>query len=99
MSEVARQECGERLSSATRAVATEILRQIDPVTGRARITAEQLADKLHIAVGTVRKATSVLTDRSYFRKVKVGRNIEFVLASPARSEAGGAKSYAAQQGR
>lgn len=71
----------EQLSSTTRMVADEIFRQIDPRTGRARITAEQLADKLDIAVGTVRKATSVLTDRSYFRKVKVGRNIEFVVAS------------------
>jgi hypothetical protein len=75
----------EQLSSSTRMVADEILRQIDPLTGRARITAEQLADKLDIAVGTVRKATSVLTDRSYFRKIKVGRNVDFVVASPAEN--------------
>jgi hypothetical protein len=71
----------KHLSSSARLVGAEILRKIDPVTGRARITAEQLADTLHIAVGTVRKATNVLTDRSYFQKVKVGRNIEFVVAS------------------
>jgi hypothetical protein len=82
----------EQLSSATRMVADEILRQIDPLTGRARITAEQLADKLDIAVGTVRKATSVLSDRSYFRKVKVGRNVEFVVASPTENESYNAKS-------
>jgi hypothetical protein len=75
----------EQLSSSTRMVADEILRQIDPLTGRARITAEQLADKLDIAVGTVRKATSVLTHRSYFRKIKVGRNVDFVVASPAEN--------------
>ena len=55
------------------------MRKVDPVTGRARVTAEQLADALHIGVGTVRKATSILIDRSYFQKVKVGRNIEFVV--------------------
>jgi hypothetical protein len=86
MRQVERPERDERLTSATRMVAAEILRQMDPLTGRARITAEQLADRLDIAVGTVRKATGVLTDRSYFRKVKVGRNIEFVLASPAENE-------------
>jgi hypothetical protein len=85
MGQVERLGSDERLSSATRMVAAEIVRQIDPLTGRARITAEQLADKLDIAVGTVRKATSLLTGRSYFRKVKVGRNIEFVLASPAEN--------------
>jgi hypothetical protein len=68
-------------SLSARLVGVEIIRKIDPLTGRARITAEQLADTLHIAVGTVRKATNVLTDRSYFQKVKVGRNIEFVVAS------------------
>jgi Cu/Ag efflux protein CusF len=76
----------KQLSSSTRLVAAEILRKIDPVTGRARITAEQLADTLHIAVGTVRKATNVLTDRSYFRKVKVGRNIEFVVEMRLEAE-------------
>jgi hypothetical protein len=52
---------------------------MDPVTGRPRITAEQLADTLRMGVGTVRKATSVLIDRSYFQEVNVGRNIEFVV--------------------
>jgi predicted transcriptional regulator len=70
-----------QLSPATRMVASEISRRIDPLTGRARVTAEQLADELDIDVGTVRKATNVLTERSYFRKIKVGRNIEFVLTS------------------
>jgi hypothetical protein len=69
----------KRLSLSTRLVGAEILRKVDPVTGRARITAEQLADTLRIGVGTVRKATSILIDRSYFQKVKVGRNIEFVV--------------------
>ena len=69
----------KHLSLSARLVGAEILRNVDPVTGRARITAEQLADTLHIGVGTVRKATSILIDRSYFRKVKVGRNIEFVV--------------------
>jgi predicted transcriptional regulator of viral defense system len=73
----------EQLSCATRMVAAEIVRHMDPRTGRARITAEELADKLDIAVGTVRKATSVLAERGYFRKVKVGRNIEFTLAPQA----------------
>jgi hypothetical protein len=36
----------KRLSFSTRMIAAEILRQIDPLTGRARITAEQLADTL-----------------------------------------------------
>jgi Cu/Ag efflux protein CusF len=93
MSQVEMLGCDERLSWATRMVAAEIVRSIDPLTGRARITAEQLADKLDIGVGTVRKATGVLTDRSYFRKVKVGRNIEFVLASPAQKEGLTAKSH------
>ena len=61
----------EQLSSSARLVGAEILRKIDPVTGRARITAEQLADTLHIAVGTVRKATNVLTDRSYLDRKSV----------------------------
>jgi len=59
-------------------VGAEILRQIDPSTGRARVTAEQLADKLDVAVGTVRKATSALMDHNYIRKVKVGRNVEYL---------------------
>ena len=67
-----------RLSSRTRMVGAEILRQIDPSTGRARVTAEQLADKLDVAVGTVRKATSALMDHNYIRKVKVGRNVEYL---------------------
>jgi hypothetical protein len=37
--------------------------------------------RVRSVVGTIRKATNVLTDRSYFQKVKVGRNIEFVVAS------------------
>ena len=82
----------EQLSPATRMVASEISRRIDPLTGRARVTAEQLADELDIDVGTVRKATSVLTERSYFRKVKVGRNVEFILASPAENQSRGANS-------
>jgi hypothetical protein len=68
----------KHLSLSTRLVGAEILRKMDPV-GRARITAEQLADTLRMGVGTVRKATSILIDRSYFQKVKVGRNIEFVV--------------------
>ena len=83
----------EQLSPATRMVASEILRRIDPLTGRARVTAEQLADKLDIDVGTVRKATSALTERSYFRKVKVGRNLEFVLAWAGESESRDAKPF------
>jgi predicted ArsR family transcriptional regulator len=67
----------ERLSSSTRLVGAEILRQIDPLTGRARVTAEQLAGTLDVAVGTVRQAMSVLTDHNYIRKVKVGRNVEY----------------------
>lgn len=85
MSQVERFQSDERLSWATRMVAAEIIRSIDPLTGRARITAEELADKLNIDVGTVRKATTVLTGRSYFQKVKVGRNIEFVLAPIAKN--------------
>jgi hypothetical protein len=81
MSSVEQLLCDKRLSSCTRLVAAEILRKIDPATGRARITAEQLADTLDIAVGTVRKATSILTGCRYFQKVKVGRNIEFILPS------------------
>ena len=81
MSSIKRLACDKHLSLSARLVGAEILRKIDPVTGRARITAEQLADTLHIAVGTVRKATNVLTNRSYFQKVKVGRNVEFVIAS------------------
>jgi hypothetical protein len=73
-----------RLSSSTRMVGAEILRQVDPLTGRARVTAEQLADKLDVAVGTVRKATSALTDQNYFRKVKVGRNVEYLPVLGAR---------------
>jgi hypothetical protein len=69
----------KRLSSTTRSVAAEILRKMDPSTGRARITAEQLAAKLDIAVGAVRKATTMLTDCRYLQKVKAGRNIEFLL--------------------
>jgi DNA-binding IclR family transcriptional regulator len=76
--------CDKRLSSSTRLVAAEILRMIDPSTGRARITAEQLADQLDIAVGTVRRATTTLTDCRYLQKVKVGRNIEFLIP-PERS--------------
>jgi hypothetical protein len=79
MSPIEQLFCDKRLSSSTRLVATEILRMIDPSTGRARITAEQLADQLDIAVGTVRKATTILTDCRYLQKVKVGRNIEFFL--------------------
>jgi hypothetical protein len=73
-----------RLNSSTRMVGAEIVRQIDPLTGRARVTAEQLADKLDVAVGTVRKATSALTDHNYFRKVKVGRNVEYLPVLRAR---------------
>jgi hypothetical protein len=51
----------ERLSSSTRLVGAAILQQIDPLTGRARVTAEQFAGTLEVAVGTVRKATSALT--------------------------------------
>jgi hypothetical protein len=80
MKSIEQLSCDERLSSSTRLVAAEILRQIDPLTGRARITAEQLADTLDLAVGTMRKATSLLTDCHYFRKVQVGRHIEFVIA-------------------
>jgi hypothetical protein len=61
MSRIEQLLCDKRLSSSTRLVAVEILRKIDPLTGRARITAEQLADTLDIAVGTVRKATTILT--------------------------------------
>jgi hypothetical protein len=68
-----------RVSSSTRLVAAEILRKIDPSTGRASITAEQPADTLDIAVGTVRKATTILTGCRYLHKVKVGRNIEFLI--------------------
>ena len=68
----------ERLSSSTRLVGAAILRQIDPLTGRARVTAEQLAGTLDVAVGTVRKATSVLTVHNYIRKIKVGRNVEYL---------------------
>jgi hypothetical protein len=67
----------ERLSSSTRLVGAAILQQIDPLTGRARVTAEQLAGTLEVAVGTVRKATSTLTNHNYIRKVKVGRNVEY----------------------
>jgi predicted transcriptional regulator len=91
MSQIERLGRDERLSLATRMVAVEILRRIDPVTGRARVTAEQLAEKLSIDVGTVRNATSFLSERSYFQKVKVGRNVEFVLASPAENESRGAQ--------
>jgi len=38
----------KHLSLSTRLVGAEILRKMDPVTGRARITAEQLADTLRI---------------------------------------------------
>jgi hypothetical protein len=86
MTSIERLARDEQLSLSARLVGAEILRKIDPVTGRARITAEQLADTLHIAVGTVRKATNVLTNRSYFQKVKVGRNIEFLLASGPEAE-------------
>ena len=68
----------ERLSTCTRMVGIEILRQIDPMTGRARVTAEQLADILHIAGGTVRKATDYLTSHNYIRKIRVGRNVEYL---------------------
>ena len=67
----------KRLSSSTRLIGVEILRQVDPLTGHARVTAEELAGILDVAVGTVRRATSVLTDHNYIRKVKVGRNVEF----------------------
>ena len=70
-----------RLSSSTRMVGAEILRQIDPLTGRA---AEPIANKLDVAVGTVRKATRALTDHNYFRKVKVGRNVEYMPVMGAR---------------
>ena len=83
MSSIDQLLCDKRLSSSTRLVAAEIVRNVDPSTGRARITAEQLADTLDIAVGTVRKATSILTDCRYFQKFKVGRNIEFVISRPA----------------
>jgi hypothetical protein len=76
----------KNLSLSTRRVGAEILRKVDPVTGRARITAEQLADTLHIGVGTVRKATNILIERSYFQKVKVGRNIEFVIVMRLEAE-------------
>jgi len=59
-------------------VGIEILRQIDPLTGRARITAEQLAGILDLGVGTVRKATNDLTGRNYIRKIRVGRNVEYL---------------------
>jgi DNA-binding IclR family transcriptional regulator len=78
MSLVAHLGRDERLSSSTRMVRAEILRHVDPSTGRARITAEQLADTLDVAVGTVRKATSTLIDQRYLRKVKVGRNVEYL---------------------
>jgi hypothetical protein len=68
----------ERLSSSTRLVGAAIFRQIDPLTGRARVTAEQLAGTLDVAVGTVRKATSALTVHNYIRKIKVGRNVEYL---------------------
>jgi predicted transcriptional regulator of viral defense system len=74
----------ERLSSSTRKVGAEIFRQIDPLTGRARVTAEQLADTLDVSVGTVRKAASTLTNRNYFRKIRVGRNVEYLPASGDR---------------
>jgi hypothetical protein len=67
-----------RVSPCTRMVGIEILRQIDPLTGRARVTAEQLADMLDVGVGTVRKATTDLTSRNYIRKIRVGRNAEYV---------------------
>ena len=86
MSSIDQLLCDTRLSSSTRLVAAEIVRNVDPSTGRARITAEQLADTLDIAVGTVRKATGILTDCRYFQKVKVGRNIEFVVPRPAPTE-------------
>jgi len=66
------------LSACTRKVGVEILRQIDPLTGRARITAEQLAGILDLGVGTVRKATNDLTGRNYIRKIRVGRNVEYL---------------------
>ena len=75
----------KRLSSSTRLVAAELLQQINR-TGRARITAEQLADTLNLAVGTVRKATSLLTDCHYVERVKVGRNIEFIIPSRTETE-------------
>jgi hypothetical protein len=78
--------CDKRLNSSTRLVAAEIVRKIDPATGRAKITAEQLADTLDIAVGTVRKATTILTGRRFLQKVKVGRNIEFFIPSPGDFE-------------
>ena len=84
MSPIEQLLCDKRLSSSTRLVAVEILRKIDPLTGRARITAEQLADTLDIAVGIVRKATTILTGCRYLQKVKVGRNIEFLIP-PERS--------------
>jgi len=59
-------------------VRAEILRQVDPITGRACVTAEQLADSLDLAVGTVRKATSTLIDQGHLRKVKAGRNVEYL---------------------
>jgi hypothetical protein len=31
-------------------------------------------------VGTVKKATNILTDLRYFERVKAGRNVEFVVA-------------------
>jgi hypothetical protein len=74
-----------RLSSSTCMVGAEILRQIDPLTGRAQVTAEQLADRLDVAVGTVRKATNALTDHNYFRKVKVARNVEYLPVLGARA--------------
>jgi Cu/Ag efflux protein CusF len=86
MSSIEHLSYDRRLSSSTRLVAAEIVRQIDPATGRARVTAEQLADTLGIDVGTVRKATSVLTDSRYFQKIKVGRNVEFVIAPPSKAE-------------
>ena len=68
----------ERLSSSTRQVGAAILQQIDPLTGRARVTAEQLAGTVEVSVKTVRKATSTLTNHNYIRKVKVGRNVEYL---------------------
>jgi len=76
----------KRLNSSARMVGAEILRQIDPLTGRARVTAEQLADALDVAVGTVTKATRTLTNHNYFRKIKVGRNVEYLPTSGNRGD-------------
>jgi len=78
----------ESLSSSTRLVGAAILQQIDPLTGRARVTAEQLAGTLEVAVGTVRKATSALTNHNYIRKVKVGRNVEYLPVVGERESRG-----------